>query len=117
MKKSNKLGIIASILLLMVYIMIFISLIDIYDRRKYDEACSNPPGEMWIEEDLEAVFLTTQLTVLEIDDSGDGSLVVTVCIYDEYYDEYEEKAYHVYRCLYEVKKHVGYYSWEFIRYV
>lgn len=99
------------ILSLIVLVAICIFLIVILDIKRYDEACSNPPSEVWIEEDLEMVFLTTQVHVLEIDDQSDGVLIVKVRIYDE-------GAYRIYRCLYEVKRYMlSYYAWEFVRYV
>lgn len=94
-----------------VLVIICLFLIVRLDRKRYDEACSNPPSEVWIEEDLEMVFLTTQVHVLEIDDQSDGVLIVKVRIYDE-------GAYRIYRCLYEVKRYrLSYYTWELVRYV
>lgn len=102
------------ILLLIVLVAIFIFLIVMLvklDIKRYDEACSNPPSEVWIEEDLEMVFLTTQVNVLEIENQSDGVLIVKVRIYDE-------GAYRTYRCLYEVKRYeLAYYTWELVRYV
>ena len=81
------------------------------DKKRYDKICSNPPSEFWIEEDLEMVFLTTQVNVLETDDLGDGLLIVKVRIYDE-------GAYRIYRCLYKVeRRYVADFFWKFERYV
>ena len=91
--------------------IICIFLIVMLDTKRYDEACSNPPSKVWIEEDLEIVFLTTQVNVLEIDNRSDGVLIVKVRIYDD-------GAYRIYRCLYEVKRYrLSYYAWKLVRYV
>lgn len=80
------------------------------DIERYDTACSNPPHRFWIEEDLEVVFLTTQVNILEIDNGGDGFLVVKVRIYNE-------GAYRTYRCLYKVKRRwIADFVWKFERY-
>lgn len=97
--------------LLAILIMVCIFFIVKIDIKRYDETCANPPGKFWIEEDLEMVFLTTQVNVLEIDNQSDGVLIVKVRIY-------YEGAYRIYRCLYEVKRYrLSYYAWEFVRYV
>lgn len=99
------------ILSLLIFIAICLSLIIILDRERYDKACLSIPSKIWIEEDLEMVFLTTQVHVLEIENEGDGVLIVKVRICDE--DEYR-----TYRCLYKVKRYeLAYYTWEFVRYV
>lgn len=99
------------ILSLIIFIAISLVLIIILDSERYDKACSSTPSKIWIEEDLEMVFLTTQVHVLEIENEGDGVLIVKVRIYDE--DEYR-----TYRCLYEIKRYrLSYYAWEFVRYV
>lgn len=99
------------IFLVIVLVVICLFLIVRLDRKRYDEACSNPPSKVWIEEDLEIVFLTTQVNVLEIENHSDGVLIVKVRIYNE-------GAYRIYRCLYEVKRYrLSYYTWEFVRYV
>jgi len=109
MSKNAKNRIIA--LSLIAFAIACIFLIVKLDIKKYDEACSNPPHEFWIEEDLEMVFLTTQVNVLEIDNNGDGLLIVKVRLYDE-------GAYRTYRCLYKVKRRwIGDFAWEFERYV
>lgn len=79
------------------------------DLVRYDKICSNPPNKLWLEEDLEMVFLTTQVNVLETDNLGDGNLIVKIRVYDE-------GAYHIYRCLYKVKRiWIGVFEWEFER--
>ena len=84
------------------------------DIKRYDETCCKTPSKIWIEEDLEIVFLTTQVNVLEIDNQGDGLLIVEVLLYDEY----DEESYRTYHCLYKVKRRwIGYFVWEFERYV
>lgn len=109
MSKKQKNRIINLLLIALVIVGIF--LIVKLDIKRYDETCSNPPGEFWIEEDLEIVFLTTQVNVFEIDNHGDGLLIVKVRLYDE-------GAYRTYRCLYKVeRKWIGDFVWEFERYV
>lgn len=96
---------------LIAILTVFLFLIIIFDIKKYDETCSNPPNEFWIEEDLEMVFLTTGVHILDIDNLGDGLLVVEVEVY------YEE-GYRTYRCLYKVERRwIGDFIWEMDRYV
>ena len=98
-------------LLLIAILTVFLFLIIKFDIKKYDETCSNPPNEFWIEEDLEMVFLTTELYVIDIDNQGDGLLFVKVKLYEE-----EEE--YTYRCLYKVKRRwIGDFIWEMDRYV
>lgn len=109
MNKKFKNGIMT--LSLIAILTVFLFLIIIFDNKKYDETCSNPPNEFWIEEELEMVFLTTDIYVLDIDNLGDGLLVVKVEIYDE-------GAERIYRCLYKVKRRwIGDFIWEMDRYV
>lgn len=98
-----------SVFILIMACVFFIVKVDI---KRYAETCANPPSEFWIEEDLEMVFLTTQLYVMDIDNQGDGLLIVKVKLYDE-------GTYHTYRCLYKVKRKrpCGNFVWEFERYV
>lgn len=110
-RKTKNIIFIIYILSMIVLSAISILLIVKLDNKRRDEAYSNPPGEGWLEEDLEEIFLTTQVNVLEIETHSDGHLIVKVCIYDE-------DAYRIYRCLYEVKRYqLAYYTWEFVRYV
>ena len=107
LRRKNVIFIFSVIALVVICLFLIVRL----DRKRYDEVCSNPPSKIWIEEDLEMVFLTTQVHVLEIDDQSDGVLIVKVRIYDE-------GAYRIYHCLYEVKRYrLSYYTWEFVRYV
>ena len=96
---------------LIAILMVFLFLIIIFDIKKYDETYSNPPDEFWIEEDLEMVFLTTELYVIDIDNLGDGRLVVKVKLYDE-----EGETIH--RCLYKIERRwIGDFIWEMDRYI
>ena len=98
------------VLSLIAFAMVCVFLISKLDIKRYGETCSNPPSEFWIEEDLEMVFLTTQVNVLEMDDY-DGDLIVKIRLYDE-------GAYRTYRCLYKVKRiWIGVFEWKFERYV
>ena len=106
MKKNNWFG----IFILVVLAIASIIIIAYVDKETYGETCSSPPSEFWIQEDLEFIFLTTELSVLEMDDY-DGDLIVKICIY-------EEGAYRIYRCLYQVKRiWIGAFEWKFERYV
>lgn len=105
-KKCKNRIITLSLIAFAIICIFFIVKIDI---KRYDETCANPPGKFWIEEDLEMVFLTTQVNVLEIDNNGDGLLIVKVRLYDE-------GAYRTYRCLYKVERRfIADFVWEFER--
>lgn len=109
MSEKCKIKIIALLLILFTIVCFFLK--GKIENKRYDEACSNPPSKIWIEEDLEIVFLTTQVNVLEMDDQGNGLLIVKVRIYDE-------GAYRIYRCLYKVeRRYVADFFWKFERYV
>lgn len=111
MSKRQKLGYVIFILSLIALIGISIFWIVMLDIKRRDEAYLNPPDKVWLEEDLEEIFLTTQVNVLEIVENRAGSIIVKARIYDE-------GAYRIYHCLYEVKRYqLSYYTWELIRYV
>lgn len=106
--KVKEITILCLLVILTIVCIFFVVKIDI---KRYDKTCCNPPSKIWIEEDLEIVFLTTQVNVVEIDNQGDGLLIVKVRLYDE-------EEYRTYRCLYKVKRRwIGYFVWEFERYV
>lgn len=110
-RKTKNIIFIIYILSMIVLSAISILLIVKLDNKRRDEAYSNPPDKAWLEEDLEEIFLTTQVNVLEIVENSTGSIIVKVRIYDD-------GAYRIYHCLYEVKRHeLSYYVWELIRYV
>ncbi len=77
----------------------------------YNECIDNIPSENWFEEELEKTFLTTDLYVLDIDDAGDGQIVVLIKIWI-----YDQEQY--YRCLYKLKSFDSFnWRWELVRYV
>jgi hypothetical protein len=81
------------------------------DRGKYDEVCNNIPTQVWLEEDLENVFLTKLVDVSDIELNGKGCIVVKArANYDNnYYD---------YICVFEVNGKLGYsYQWKLKRYI
>ena len=80
-------------------------------RSNYNYCIDNIPSENWFEEELEKTFLTTDLYVLDIDDLGDGQIVVLIKIWIHDQEQY-------YRCLYKLKSFgLLNWHWELVRYV
>lgn len=77
----------------------------------YNYCIDNIPSETWFEEELEKTFLTTDVYVLDIDDTGDGMIVVLIKIWIHDQEQY-------YRCLYKLKSFDSLnWHWELVRYV
>ena len=77
----------------------------------YNECIDNIPSENWFEEELEKTFLTTDLYVLDIDDAGDGQIVILIKIWIHDQEQY-------YRCLYKLKSFdLLNWHWELVRYI
>lgn len=77
----------------------------------YNECIDNIPSETWFEEELKKTFLTTDLYVLDIDDMGEGQIVVSIKIWIHDQEQY-------YRCLYKLKSFDSFnWHWELVRYV
>lgn len=77
----------------------------------YNECIDNIPSEIWLEEDLEETFLTTDVYVLDIDDMGDGMIVVLIKIWIHDQEQY-------YRCLYKLKSFDSFnWHWKLVKYV
>lgn len=64
---------------------------------KYNECVERVPSSDWFEEDLEETFLTTCVHVLNIDDDGDGRVVVEI-----YVEGVNGCGGTYYRCLYAI---------------
>ena len=76
-----------------------------------NECIDNIPSKIWFEEDLEETFLTTNVCVLDIDDPGDGMIIVLIKIGIDNQEQY-------YRCLYTLKSFDSLnWHWELVRYV
>ena len=77
----------------------------------YNYCIDNIPSENWFEEELEKTFLTTDLYVLDIDDTGEGQIVVLIKIWIHDQEQY-------YRCLYKLKSFDSLnWHWELVRYI
>lgn len=82
-----------------------------FDNKEYKKICSTPPHSFWLEEDLEIIFLTTQVNVLDIDNHGDGNMILKISVY-------HEGGYRIYHCLYVVERiWIATFKWKFERYV
>lgn len=96
-------GVVALVILVTVWVRKSIS--------NYNYCIDNIPSENWFEEDLEEPFLTTDLYVLDIDDMGEGQIVVSIKIWIHDQEQY-------YRCLYKLKSFDSLnWHWELVRYV
>lgn len=77
----------------------------------YNECIDNIPSETWFEEELEKTFLTTDLYVLDIDDAGDGMIIILIKIWIHDQEQY-------YRCLYKLKSFDSLnWHWELVKYI
>lgn len=78
----------------------------------YNYCIDNIPSANWFEEDLEGPFLTTGVYVLDIDNEGDGLVVVQI------YIEEPNGWGRYYRCLYRLKSFDSLnWHWELVRYI
>lgn len=76
-----------------------------------NECIDNIPSENWFEEELEKKFLTTDLYVLDIDDMGEGQIIVLIKIWIDNQEQY-------YRCLYKLKSFDSLnWHWKLVRYI
>lgn len=76
-----------------------------------NECIDNIPSKIWFEEDLEETFLTTNVCVLDIDDTGEGQIIVLIKIWIDNQEQY-------YRCLYKLKSFDSFnWHWELVRYL
>ena len=76
-----------------------------------NECIDNIPSETWFEEELEKTFLTTNLYVLDIDDTGEGQIIVLIKIWIDNQEQY-------YRCLFTLKSFDSLnWHWELVRYI
>lgn len=80
-------------------------------KSNYNDCINNFPS-FWIDEELEDVFLTNGVYVLDIDDDGEGFVIVEINVSEPNGgDRY-------YRCLYKVKSHDSFnWHWELVRYI
>lgn len=102
------------ILTICITVVVLAILVIVWVRKSisnYNECIDNIPSENWFEEDLEATFLTTDLYVLDIDDTGDGMIIVLIKIGIHDQEQY-------YRCLYTLKSFDSFnWHWELVRYI
>lgn len=104
-KRAKMIGVIITVIFVILLIAFGILRVVKICNKNYNDALNNPPSKILVEEQLEFVFLTTQVEVLEIDDDGD------VVIYTVKANGYK------YKVLYQLcsTNYVGYYAWRYIR--
>lgn len=108
-KETPKWGIILAICIGVVVLVILVTFWVKKSISNYNECIDNIPSETWFEEELEKTFLTTDLYVLDIDDMGEGQIVVLIKIGIDDQEQY-------YRCLYKLKSFDSLnWHWELVR--
>ena len=110
-KETPEWGIILTICIGVVILAILVTVWVKKSIENRNECIDNIPSETWFEEELEKTFLTTDLYVLDIDDTGDGMIVVLIKIGIDDQEQY-------YRCLYTLKSFDSLnWHWELVRYI
>ena len=110
-KETPDRGIILAICIGVVVLVILVTFWVKKSISNYNECTDNIPSEIWFEKELEKTFLTTDVYVLDIDDTGDGMIVVLIKIGIDDQEQY-------YRCLYTLKSFDSLnWHWELVRYV
>lgn len=110
-KETPEWGIILAICIGVVVLVILVTFWVKKSISNYNECIDNIPSETWFEEELEKTFLTTDLYVLDIDDMGEGQIVVLIKIWIHDQEQY-------YRCLYKLKSFDSFnWHWKLVKYV
>lgn len=110
-KETPDWGIILAICIGVVVLVILVTFWVKKSISNYNECIDNIPSAFWFEEDLEETFLTTDVYVLDIDDTGDGMIVVLIRIGIDDQEQY-------YRCLYTLKSFDSLnWHWELVRWI
>ena len=110
-KETLEWGIILTIFIGVVVLAILVTVWVKKSIENYNECIDNIPSEIWFEKDLEETFLTTNVCVLDIDDPGDGMIIVLIKIGIDDQEQY-------YRCLYKLKSFDSLnWHWELVRYI
>lgn len=110
-KETPEWGIILAICIGVVVLAILVTVWVKKSIENRNECTDNIPSKNWFEEDLEKKFLTTDLYVLDIDDMGDGRIVVLIKIWIHDQEQY-------YRCLYKLKSFDSLnWHWKLVRYI
>lgn len=110
-KETPDWGIILAICIGVVVLVILVTFWVKKSISNYNECIDNIPSETWFEEELEKKFLTTDLYVLDIDDTGEGQIVVLIKIWIHDQEQY-------YRCLYTLKSFDSLnWHWELVRWI
>lgn len=110
-KETPDWGIILAICIGVVVLVILVTFWVKKSISNYNECIDNIPSKIWFEEELEETFLTTDVDVLDIDDTGDGMITVLIKIGIDDQEQY-------YRCLYTLKSFDSLnWHWELVRWI
>lgn len=110
-KETPDWGIILAICIGVVVLVILVTFWVKKSISNYNECIDNIPSKIWFEEELAETFLTTDVDVLDIDDTGDGMITVLIKIGIDDQEQY-------YRCLYTLKSFDSLnWHWELVRWI
>lgn len=103
--KKNAIKSIIAVVFVSILIAFMISFIVKICKNNYNDKLNNPPSRFFVEEDLEIVFLTTQVEVVDIDEDL-GIVVYTV----------KANGYK-YKVMYKLcsTNYIGHYTWQYVR--
>jgi hypothetical protein len=103
-KKSVEIKTIIWIVFEIILIAMIFTLVKIW-KKNYNGKLNNPPSKVFVEEDLEIVFLSTQVEVVEIDEEGE------IVVYTVKANGYK------YKVLYQLcsTNYIGHYTWRYVR--
>lgn len=104
MKKGVVIKTIIGIVFAIVLIVFMIFALGKICKKTYNDKLNNPPSRFFVEEDLEIVFLTTQVEVVEIDQD------VEIVVYTVKANGYK------YKVLYKLcsTNYIGHYTWQYV---
>lgn len=71
-----------------ILIMIFVTFYIKSKEQKYNECIKNVPAESWLEEDIANEISPLSFDILDIQDNGKGTAVVTIKTKSDYKDRY-----------------------------
>ena len=96
---------IIAVVFVSILIAFMISIIVKICKKTYNEKLNNPPSRFFVEEDLEIVFLSTQVEVVDIDEDVD------IVVYTVKANGYK------YKVMYKLysTNYIGHYTWRYVK--
>ena len=96
---------IIAVVFVIILIAFMISIIVKICKNNYNDKLNNPPSRFFVEENLESVFLTTQVEVVDIEED------LEIVVYTVKANGYK------YKVMYKLcsTNYIGHYTWRYVR--